>query len=116
MIKLISLLIPAIILAQEGIGEKIYISNGCYGCHGTKGKGIGTYPKLAGKPSTYLIDRLEKLKRGIGQTSKRDLMIPFAKSLTKHEIEEVSKYLSNINKKKIKEEEVADEYLGGFGS
>ena len=116
MIKLISLLIPATILAQESIGEKIYISKGCYGCHGIKGEGIDTYPKLANKPFAYLIDRLEKLKRGIGQTSKRDLMIPFAKNLTKDEIEEVSKYLSNINKKKIKEEEVADEYLGGFGS
>jgi len=42
------------------------------------GEGIGTYPKLAGKSATLLIERLNKLKKGIGQTSKRDLMIPLS--------------------------------------
>jgi len=76
------------LLVNENIGEKIYMTKGCYDCHGTK---------------------------GIGQTSKRDLMIPFAKALSKKEIEEVSKYLSLINTSD-KGEDIADEYLGGFGS
>ncbi|WOE71002.1 c-type cytochrome [Hydrogenimonas thermophila] len=115
MVRLLLLFMPFILLANENIGEKIYMTKGCYGCHGTKGEGIGTYPKLAGKPVTLLIEKLNKLKKGIGQTSKRDLMIPFAKALSKKEIEEVSKYLSLININD-KGEDIADEYLGGFGS
>ena len=115
MARLLLLFTPFMLLANENIGEKIYMTKGCYGCHGTKGEGIGTYPKLAGKSATLLIERLNKLKKGIGQTSKRDLMFPFAKALSKKEIEEVNKYLSLINVSD-KGEDIADEYLGGFGS
>jgi len=108
--------LPLIIYAGNPKGETIYITKGCYGCHGTKGEGIGDYPKLAGKAVEALIEKLHRLQRGIGQTSKRDLMIPFAKGLSEAEIQAVSHYLSHIDQDSAKEPEVADEYLGGFGS
>ncbi|RUM45720.1 MAG: hypothetical protein DSY46_02165 [Hydrogenimonas sp.] len=114
--RLLSIFLPLIIYAGSPKGETIYITKGCYGCHGTKGEGIGDYPKLAGKPAKALIEKLHRLQRGIGETSKRNLMIPFAKDLSEAEIQAVSHYLSQINQNRSKEPEVADEYLGGFGS
>jgi cytochrome c553 len=96
-------------------GERIYMSQGCYGCHGVRGEGIGDYPVVGGKPYAYLVKKLHALKRGIGHTSKRDLMIPFAKALDEEQVEAVSRYLSAIGEKRD-EEEVPPDVLGGFGS
>ncbi|BDY12228.1 c-type cytochrome [Hydrogenimonas cancrithermarum] len=113
--KFLWFFLPFALLAQSE-GETIYMTKGCYGCHGVKGEGIGNYPKLAGKPEAFLIDRLHKLKEGIGHTSKRDIMIPFAKALSEKEIRSVSGYLGRIDPSRDRKEDVADEYLGGFGS
>ena len=92
---LTAVLLPIFVLASEG--EKIYMSMGCYGCHGIKGEGIGDYPKIGGKPTTYLVKKLHNLQNGIGYSSKRDMMIPFAKGLNDAQIDAVSRYLSRID-------------------
>ena len=116
--KLYFLLIPLIVFAEQREGEKIYMSMGCYGCHGVRGEGIGDYPKIGGKPAEYLKTKLHNLQKGIGYTSKRDLMIPFAKGLDERQIDAVSLYLSRIDPHSSTdgEEDVPDDILGGFGS
>jgi cytochrome c553 len=111
------LLFP-IAFAAASEGEKIYMSKGCYGCHGVRGEGIGDYPKIAGRPAEYLMERLHDLQKGIGHTSKRDIMIPFAKALREKEIESVSEYLNRIDPHGDtgRGEDVPEEILGGFGS
>ncbi|BDY13819.1 c-type cytochrome [Hydrogenimonas cancrithermarum] len=105
----------AISISASSEGERLYMSKGCYGCHGTYGEGIGDYPKLAGREIDELADRLHALQRGIGHTSKRDMMIPFAKSLHESEIEAIAKYLS-FQQPDISEDEsleTPEEILGG---
>ena len=111
--RLVLWLLPLALTASEG--EKIYMAMGCYGCHGVRGEGIGDYPRLGGRSAAYLIRKLHDLQKGIGHSSKRDLMIPFAKGLDESQIEAVSEYLSAIDPHG-EEEEVPEEILGGFGS
>ena len=35
---------------------------GCAACHGQKGQGIATFPKLAGKSAEYIVQRLNQYK------------------------------------------------------
>ncbi|WP_457596488.1 c-type cytochrome [Hydrogenimonas sp.] len=107
-------LLPALLFAAPE-GASLYMAKGCYGCHGTAGEGIGDYPAIAGRPQKELARKLHDLKRGIGYTSKRDMMIPFAKALSDEEIEALAHYLSRIDEKR-EEEEVPPDILGGFGS
>ncbi|MCF6201488.1 MAG: c-type cytochrome [Hydrogenimonas sp.] len=92
-------------------GEKIYFSMGCYGCHGVYGEGVNTFPKLAGKSKNYLIKRLEELKSGIGHTSSKEMMVPYAKALSREQIEAVSTFLADsIEGENM---EVPEDILGG---
>ena len=89
------ILILGVCMYGAGVdGGRIYMSKGCYGCHGTSGEGIGDYPRLACRNAKELLEKLERLKRGIGHTSKRDMMIPFAKVLSLQEMEAVTDFLS----------------------
>ncbi|WP_201352850.1 c-type cytochrome [Hydrogenimonas urashimensis] len=96
-------------------GEQIYMGKGCYGCHGTRGEGIGDYPRLAGRSRAELMRLLEQLKKGIGHTSKREMMIPFAKALDKAQMEAVTRYLSAQNPHAEEDEslETPEDILGG---
>jgi len=103
--KKIALLLSfvSIFYAQDSTkneGKLIYMKSGCYGCHGVDAKGDKDYPSLAGKAKTYLIERLTKYKEEKISSNRSDIMTPFAKALSKKEIEEVAEYISKINKKK----------------
>ena len=94
-------------------GEKIYMAKGCYGCHGTEAEGVNNYPRLACRSEADLLDKLHKLRRGIGHTDERDMMIPFAKALSEAQIKAVVKYLSRKCQESKEEEEFPEELLGG---
>ncbi len=81
------------------IGEELYFSKGCSNCHGTDGKGLNSYPSISGKPFWDTKRKLLKLKAGIELSSRSQIMIPFAKSLTDTEIDEVSTALQNLKRK-----------------
>jgi len=103
------------IQAQVAAGEKVYMSKGCYGCHGTRGEGIGDYPVLAGRSEEDLMDKLRLLRQGEGHTAKRQLMIPFAKGLTEKEMAAVTAFLARQNPHAEEDEslETPEDILGG---
>jgi cytochrome c553 len=101
--------------AGESAGEKLYMAKGCYGCHGVSGEGIGGYPALACRPESELMRKLENLRRGIGHSDKRDMMIPFARALTPRQMEQITKFLSEACEGGD-EEETPEDILGGYGS
>ncbi|WP_353662238.1 c-type cytochrome [Hydrogenimonas sp. SS33] len=96
-------------------GEQIYMSKGCYGCHGTHGEGIGDYPRLAGRSQAELMRLLEQLKKGIGHTSKREMMIPFAQALDEAQMKAVTRFLSAQNPHAEEDESLRtpEDILGG---
>ncbi len=95
-------------------GEKIYISMGCYGCHGVSGEGVNDFPRLAGRPAGYLAERLRELKMGSGYTPKKEMMVPYAKALDERQIEAVSAFLSSVGSHNPEELEVPEDILGGI--
>ena len=76
-------------------GEARYGVN-CFICHGQKGKGMASYPKLAGKPVAYLVDKLETYRAGTRIGPNSDLMIMNAEPLSDEEIANLAAYLSNV--------------------
>ncbi len=80
-------------------GKLIYMKNGCYGCHGVDAKGDKDYPSLAGKSKSYLIEKLKLYKEEKINSNRSNIMKPFAKTLSKKEIENLADFLSKINKK-----------------
>ncbi|BBG66164.1 cytochrome c, class I [Hydrogenimonas sp.] len=114
---LIAVLFPLLAYpAQESLrsaGERLYMSMGCYGCHGVSGEGVNDFPKLAGKPADYLKERLKELKKGVGHTSRKEMMVPYAKALSDEQIDEVSAYLSSSGSSDEESMEVPEEIMGG---
>ena len=76
-------------------GEARYGVN-CFICHGQNGKGMASYPKLAGKPVPYLIEKLEAYRAGTRIGPNSDLMIMNAEPLTDDEISNLAAYLSSV--------------------
>ena len=74
-------------------GGKIYQKN-CRACHGKTGKGLASYPKLAGQDPEYLIDKLTRYKAGERFGPNTALMAPQAKKLSKEDIANIAHYIA----------------------
>jgi len=81
-------------------GEQLYFSHGCTNCHGIDGTGLHNYPSLAKRSKWDLKRRLLKYRAGIGSNQQSLMMIPFAKNLSNLEIENLSYFLENLQKRK----------------
>ena len=79
------------------LGEMKFNMN-CKQCHGPAGMGLASYPKISGKDTTYIIDRLKKYRAGeeIGPNSA--LMIMMAKPLSDKDIENLAAYLKEAKR------------------
>jgi len=89
------------------LGEHLYNSLGCYGCHGIDAKGGNGFPPLANKPKEYLILKLKGYKEGNITSNRSEMMKSYAKNLTPSQIEALASYLSTLSPKK---EEYYEEY------
>jgi len=79
-------------------GKSLYTKYGCYGCHGVDAKGSDIYPKLANLPMSYIEKKLNAYKKGKVNTNRANIMKPFAKKLTKKDIEALAEFLNNLKK------------------
>ena len=57
---------------------------------------MASYPKLAGKPVPYLVEKLEAYRAGTRIGPNSDLMIMNAEPLTDDEIANLAAYLSSV--------------------
>lgn len=69
----------------------------CQGCHGSKGEGRGTFPRLANQHIEYLEKQLKAFKSG---DRKNSTMASMAKSLSDEDIKQLSIYFSGLDVKK----------------
>lgn len=74
--------------------EKIFRKS-CRACHGNKGQGAASYPKLSDKDPQYIAEKLQVYRSGerIGPNS--ILMIQHAKKLSDQDIVNLSFYVAN---------------------
>ncbi len=70
----------------------------CRQCHGPTAKGMASYPKLRGKTSDYLVDRLERYRKGERFGPNTPLMAPRAKVLSDEDILNISVFIVSIDK------------------
>ena len=114
MIKLLSLCSFSLLLVASE-GNNLYTKYGCYGCHGIDAKGVGDYPKLANLPTSYIEKKLLEYKNGKVNSNRANIMKPFAKKLSKKDIEILAKYLHNL-KNDSNEDRYYEEYDPGDSS
>tara|TARA_R100000951_G_scaffold114595_1_gene119874 strand:+ start:260 stop:544 length:285 start_codon:yes stop_codon:yes gene_type:complete len=86
---LIALLLTTPIYAKTG--KQLYKK--CISCHGNKGQGRGTFPKLAGQHARYLVKQLKDIK---SKKRKVPQMNSVVKKLTKEDMKSLAKYLQSL--------------------
>ena len=66
----------------------------CVNCHGTAGKGMASFPAIAGRDSDYIADRLMqyRAREMVGPNSA--LMMSWAEELSDEEIADLAAYIS----------------------
>ena len=65
----------------------------CRSCHGPTAKGMASYPRLAGKPLEYLVQRLEQYRAGKKLGPNTPLMAPRAKKLSDDDIANIANFI-----------------------
>ncbi|BAF72794.1 c-type cytochrome [Sulfurovum sp. NBC37-1] len=101
--KILLVLLSNLLLNAETISE-VYLKNGCHGCHGLFGEGIGASPRLQGRREEVLLKRLKDLQNGKTRTAFGNVMISFAKNLDRNQTAKMAKYLSTL--KRTEQDEV----------
>ena len=96
--------------------RQVYLKNGCNGCHGNYGEGMGASPRLQGKKENVLLRRLTELKKGNTRTPFGTIMVSFAKSLDDNQTRLMAAYLANIQKQIPTERYQIDLSTTGGGS
>jgi len=88
-------------LASEG--KTIYTQGGaaievsaCAGCHGPRGHGSTTLPRLAGQVAAYLETQLRQFGKRV-RTNDNAVMHNVAEKMTEREIKAVAEYLSTLD-------------------
>ncbi len=76
-------------------GEALYKKE-CRGCHGPTAKGLASYPRLVGQTSDYLIDRLERYRKGEKFGPNTMLMAPRAKKLSDDDIVNIVNFIASL--------------------
>ena len=74
-------------------GETRYAET-CRNCHGPAGRGMASFPSIAGRDADYLADRLTRYRDGERIGPNALLMIPMAADLTDAEIENLAAFVA----------------------
>lgn len=102
---------------NSGQGQKLY--QACVACHGANGEGNAALntPALAGQHQWYLARQLKNFQSGVrGDHTKDKLakqMVPFAKSLSDTDIQQLTNYLGQLSKHK-KQAELSGNLKNGY--
>ncbi|MGA7181347.1 MAG: c-type cytochrome [Thiobacillaceae bacterium] len=70
--------------------------NNCASCHGDKGEGVATFPKLAGKTAADVKAKLADYKAGKTVGPQTAVMAPNAGKLSDSEIDAMATYIATL--------------------
>ena len=86
-----------VLVGDVKAGQKRYYRE-CRQCHGPKGKGASSYPKLVGQPAEYLTMRLKQYRAGEKLGPNTPLMAPQAKKLSDQHIADLVAFIIDLQK------------------
>ena len=72
------------------------LANTCAGCHGAKGQGIATFPKLAGLTVETVKSRLADYKAGKQVGPQSAVMMPLASMLSDAEVDALAAHIASL--------------------
>ena len=70
--------------------------NGCAGCHGMNGEGMGIFPKLAGQSKEYIVTALNQYKNREERGRQSMMMWSQASILSARDIDTLGDFISNL--------------------
>lgn len=79
--------------ADIAAGELMY-ANACAQCHGRSGRGMASFPSIAGKEASYISKRLEQYRAGEAVGPNSALMMPVAAELSDEDIANLATFIS----------------------
>ena len=74
-------------------GKTLYLSKGCYSCHGHKAEGMHRYPSLANRAKGYLTYKLKRFRDKLSDSQQQEMMIAYAVGLSDEDIENLTTFL-----------------------
>lgn len=80
--------------AEDLAAAKTKYSEVCASCHGPSGKGMASFPALAGKDADYITSRLKQYRAGERVGPNSPLMMPHAAKLSNEQIAGLADYIS----------------------
>ena len=81
----------------DALAGQARYSETCVNCHGPSGRGMASFPRLAGKDADYITGRLTQYRSGEMVGPNSGLMIPMAQDLSDDEIANLAAYLSTTS-------------------
>jgi cytochrome c553 len=85
--------------AKAALGAQQFAKSGCAACHGKDGvKPMGGYPVIGGQKKEYLALQIAEIRDGVRTNGKIKVMAPMVKTLTNDQIDQLSEYLSQIDR------------------
>lgn len=81
--------------AGNAVGESKYAAS-CASCHGAKGQGMGTFPKLVGLTAETVKSRLATYKAGKQVGAQSAVMMPIASMLTDAEVDALAAHIATL--------------------
>ena len=85
------------------LGRELYMSKGCFSCHGTKADGMHNYPRLANRAKGYLSYKLKRFRDKKADSQQQEMMISFAVGLSDEDIENLTTFFTNYVDEELKE-------------
>jgi len=79
---------------KAAAGLKLAKDNGCFDCHGEKGQGVESTPRIGGQNAGYMAEALKRYKAG--QIVSEEMAV--VKDMTDSQLESLAQYFSGIRK------------------
>ncbi len=81
--------------ANSAAGAAKY-SSSCASCHGVKGQGMGSFPKLAGQSADMIKSKMATYKAGKQIGPQSAVMMPIASMLSDAEVENLAAHIASL--------------------
>lgn len=79
--------------ADISAGEEMY-ADACAQCHGRRGRGMASFPSIAGQDAEHLTTRLKEYRAGEAVGPNSGLMKPVAEQLSDEDIANLAAFVS----------------------